>query len=217
MKKPYLIQIPFEQANAEDIWYRHKTWDKNDYSKFQFERAYPELSHDGYLFFKENKDKLIEFYLNDGETDKGRTFQDILNYDYVQLENDHNYIQWIFPTKDKSQFNLTAPILTPETISVLRESADFQKKFELITNKMVEFWGWETECGELFRAYFRLVFEKNDHNFLRVTRFIKSYLCLSTGQLFAGDAKSAILQSALDDSRISKITLVHWINALEGK
>ena len=106
--------------------------------------------------------KLTSFYLGSVD-DHNRTLDYILNQDDEFWELCHNYIQWVFPTSEKSMYNLTVPILldddilywrTNETIKTkLKESYDRYLLF-LVNNQNI----WVT---------------KSDHNHLRISRVLK--------------------------------------------
>lgn len=63
-------------------------------------------------------------------------YEDIMNYNDHQLESDHNFIQWIFPTTTKSAFTHNAPIID---IKELRTYHVEQIVRSL--NKMTDYWG----------------------------------------------------------------------------
>ncbi|MGK7944758.1 MAG: opioid growth factor receptor-related protein, partial [Microcystaceae cyanobacterium] len=48
---------------------------------------------------------LINFYLGNTVDHRGRKIEDIWQWNDHQLESVHDYIQWLFPLKEKSGFN----------------------------------------------------------------------------------------------------------------
>ncbi len=61
---------------------------------------------------KANNDvELIRFFRNEESDSEGRMLEDILKYSSDEIEHRHDFIQWIFPTKEKSRFNRNAPML----------------------------------------------------------------------------------------------------------
>jgi hypothetical protein len=50
--------------------------------------------------------KLINFYLGNECDHRGRNIIAIWQWNNEQLETVHDYIQWLFPLKEKSAFNL---------------------------------------------------------------------------------------------------------------
>ncbi len=62
--------------------------------------------------YKDAKDvDLIRFFRNEVPDFEGRMFEDILKYTSDDIEYQHNYIQWIFPTKEMNQYNFKAPTI----------------------------------------------------------------------------------------------------------
>jgi len=45
-------------------------------------------------------DPLVRFFERSGTDPDGRTLDDLLNLEHSELESDHRYIQWLFPTPD---------------------------------------------------------------------------------------------------------------------
>lgn len=61
--------------------------------------------------------KIIEFYSLRIPDNRNRLLIDIWHQNDNWLEVTHDYIQWLFPLKEESQFNENAPILKIEDIS----------------------------------------------------------------------------------------------------
>lgn len=70
-------------------------------------------------------DQLHLFLRGEGPGPDGKhTIADILDWDYARMERVHNYIQWVFPNKERSQFNMAAPVMTEELAATV--AADLQ-------------------------------------------------------------------------------------------
>ena len=48
--------------------------------------------------------QLVNFYLGDAPDNQGRMIDEILSWKDEQLEDVHDYIQWLFPLKERSAF-----------------------------------------------------------------------------------------------------------------
>lgn len=79
------------------------------------------------------------------------------------LETIHNYIQWVFPLCEPSNYNHGAPILTVREINKIRKCPIAQQNLRMLMWRMIDFYDrtarWLTDY---------------DHNHLRITRIIKS-------------------------------------------
>lgn len=115
---------------------------------------------------EELSNSLINFYLNDEKNIEDVTIKDILAYSANDLELDHYWVQWAFPLKEKSQANLNAPILTDELIKNVISHPGFYEKFSMISNHFFNFLNHGNDKP--------IWINKNNHNYLRITRVIKS-------------------------------------------
>ncbi|CAE7791797.1 DEK1 [Symbiodinium sp. CCMP2456] len=57
---------------------------------------------------------LLAFLRGFGPGPEGKDIEDILAWTLDDWENRHNYIQWLFPTDEESEYHPEAPVLTPE-------------------------------------------------------------------------------------------------------
>lgn len=113
---------------------------------------------------------IIAFYSHQGPDAKGRTLKQIWNFSDRELEETHDYIQWLFPTTEMSMFNHDAPVLTSETICTFLESE------EMISNLITS--------SFIFQRFLKLEDElpfwvkrpggRDNHNCLRISRVITS-------------------------------------------
>ena len=60
---------------------------------------------------------IVLFQLNEGTDSKGRYLNDLWQEDFYFYESCHDYIQWMFPLAEESEYNPDAPVLTEEDIS----------------------------------------------------------------------------------------------------
>ncbi|KDE07615.1 hypothetical protein MVLG_02080 [Microbotryum lychnidis-dioicae p1A1 Lamole] len=105
-----------------------------------------------------------------------------LSHNYAQLESNHSFIQWWFPLRTPG-VNAQAPLLTsnPRELIALRTDPGVQRRFRKSFEIMLDFYGFELDdfdAGTIKRSenyearYRNLV--KNSHNWLRVSRILKS-------------------------------------------
>ncbi|CAJ1407179.1 unnamed protein product [Effrenium voratum] len=57
---------------------------------------------------------LLAFLRGVGPGPEGNELETILQWSLEKWENQHNYIQWLFPTDEESEYHPEAPVLTPE-------------------------------------------------------------------------------------------------------
>lgn len=105
-------------------------------------------------------DPIVTFYLGRSKDCESRGLEDIWEWDNSELERTHDYIQWLFPLPNRSQFNPGAPILTSETIDAFRNNDELRKRLRTSLQIMLKFYGLKS-----------LVAEDGSIEILRSTRF----------------------------------------------
>jgi hypothetical protein len=133
------------------------------------------------------EDDLVSFYLGQSTDDSGRTIYEIHSWNYEQLERVHDYIQWLFPSNRRSQFNWSAPILDNQQITTFRNSDELKSTLLKSFKLMLSFYGFQcVDTDENIRISKSSEFAKRkivwlnygNHNYLRITRILKSLLIL---------------------------------------
>ena len=127
--------------------------------------------------------KLVEFYRGEIPNNEGVFIDEIMTYGYEQLEVDHAYIQWIFPLKERSMFNVDAPLLHDDEITLFKSDPELRGTVSEIICKMLDYFGmyfhrgavnWQEpdpENGHKDPKWWLRFF---NHNFLRMTRMLTS-------------------------------------------
>lgn len=122
--------------------------------------------------------KLIDFYQYNGVTDGGYSLESVQGWSNDKLEVCHDYIQWLFPTNERSVYNPTAPILTLSDCEIFCQSALLKSRLSNSFIVFLKFLGLEYVEGVVVQAKdFEsrcVVFQVANHNWLRITRVILS-------------------------------------------
>jgi len=129
------------------------------------------------------KKDIIGFYEGVVKNQEGYTIDDIISYDVFsdeKLEENHCYIQWIFPLPEKSKTVPDSPVLRKSDIKTFNNRPDLQNKMRTMFNIMLNFYGLnicenkvKTARGEWHLRY-PVWLTTNNHNFLRISRMLKS-------------------------------------------
>jgi len=163
---------------------------------------------------------IILFYLNQITTNKknGYLFNEILQWNDEQLEQVHDYIQYLFPLKEKSQYNKNAPLLTDIDINQFKNNPLLRKHVRKALRKMLSFYGIKKIINTTF--YYQWNGQKkqwlslNNHNYLRLTRIMKFLIMIKMEyesiQLFI--ALCNIYHSDYNSKqlKISQNTMKYW-------
>lgn len=166
--------------------------------------------------------RLLNFFKGNYKDRNNPSVREVLGFNHQELENNHDFIQWLFPTDQSSRFNPTAPVASGNTILTLRKDRAVSERIDEGLEKMLEFYGLADKAG---RIAVRAGKEKHvdgwldhrSHHCLRMTRMLRSL------SLFGKNAQAAKLFTFLSDrvrqlpegqrARLQK-SLEHWRNAL---
>jgi hypothetical protein len=170
---------------------------------------------------------LIEFYRGTGRDNMGRTLSDIRNFTFIELEQRHDYIQWLFPTIAMSQSNTNAPLLTPEIIEQFRSDPILQNQLRVSLRVFLAFLGFDiieatdqTTETLIRSANYSDRLENwltHTHNFLRITRILS---CLRTlglepeARLLFGELQNVYSEN---QNRIGSRTFEYWQRAATNR
>ena len=126
--------------------------------------------------------RLLAFYYGSHPDSHGRMLAEMLKQDDHWFEASHNYIQWLFPTKEHSRVTPDAPVLDKAIIDAFKSDELLQNHLRAALIRILSFYGlkltgtgvvkgpnWEKRKSNWFT--------ENTHNSLRITRILK---CLNT-------------------------------------
>lgn len=175
-------------------------------------------------------DKLIKDFLL-GKEVEGKKLSKIWKYTNEEIENDHRFIQWIFPLDTISRHVIGAPYI--QDMDFFKENP---KEYERIKQNMIDgsldlmlhYYGFEIKDLEMdipnncIKVHIGLTDNPNldwltphNHNYLRITRILKS-LILFDLRPFAQGFLDALLDLNKDKDIIPADSIKHWQNALKN-
>lgn len=159
---------------------------------------------------------ITDFYRGGTPDMRGRTLEEILDWDDGTLEDAHDYIQTLFPLPEPGV--AAAPLLDDEVIAAFRADPALRANLRRSLERMLRFYGFRPTGeavvrGEDFepRADGWLVI--GDHNFLRITRILRSCTLLGL------EAEARAFLTALEDvyseraDTIGERTMAFWRGA----
>lgn len=168
--------------------------------------------------------QLVAFYRGDGRDHRGRSLSDIHAFDVHELEIHHDYIQWLFPLPEPSGANAEAPLLSKEDIAAFESDKSLRKALLQSLRMMMRFYGldlWEGRPyiriarGSSFAERRHVWLTPGNHNFLRISRMLRSLTLLGLG------AYATALLKCLEDiygkeaSTIGNTTMEYWRRAVK--
>lgn len=132
--------------------------------------------------------QLVDFYRGQAPDSEGRRVDEIQSWSDEDLEIMHDFIQWLFPLPEPSQYNPEAPILTQTDISIFRSDVSIRANLRRSFERILTFLGLTiTPTGAVIQGpnFFERVPEvwaAPNHNWLRITRILKSLSLLGLEQ-----------------------------------
>lgn len=163
---------------------------------------------------------VLAFYEGRGRDQSGRTLADVLAFDFLSRESEHDYIQWLFPIPEPSGANPHAPVLTDAAICEFRARPELRQRLLDSFRFMLDFFGLELARGDTGEPVVRegpdlirraeVWLYPGSHNFLRISRILR---CL---RLLGLDTEAAAFLSWLEDLHrrrpelVPERTLRYW-------
>lgn len=153
------------------------------------------------------KSEIVLFYESQCSDTRGRFLDDILKFSHYQLEKTHDYIQFLFPNRDESAVNPSAPVLTDAVVAEFKACPELRAAVKRSLDTMIKFYEMDKEnpwwCT------------KNNHNYLRCTRILNTLREFGmTNEL--DQFYSDLTRIADDNEVINNLTQSYWENAYHG-
>ena len=146
----------------------------------------------------------VNFLTNKEPDFNNRFLQDIWEYSDIEIEHTHDFIQILFPLNEES--NSVSHGIFLDSEEIIRNI----KNNEAVKNNIIKSSKWFLS----FLARNSHWKSKHDHNYLRVTRIIKSLRLLVSDQE-ANKFYESFMQLVDENlkSKINSTTLTYWENA----
>ncbi len=126
--------------------------------------------------------QIVQFFRGQAKDSSGRLLATLQKWPDDQLEDVHDFIQWMFPLRERSGVNPGAPVLEETTIAAFHEDEILRETLRISFLRMLRFYGAEWRDSKVVDAHnFQTQAENwlwpGNHNHLRITRILK---CLHT-------------------------------------
>jgi hypothetical protein len=183
---PFTNQAAFEKRPASIVSSRAYNVAKTDVIIVAITSQVHSPSSLGKVVNTRKPEDLLAFYRGLAADNRGRYLQEILLWDDVDLENVHDYIQWLFPTFERSVFQPDVPVLTKEISVVFRVDPELQDRLRTSFGRLLQFYGFRIDLSSAIRIVAAQNFPeraevwvtRGNHNHLRITRILKSLTAL---------------------------------------
>ena len=159
------------------------------------------------------RNKLVDltgFFRNEEADNLGRYHKDILLFTNEEIEYEHNFIQWIFPTIEKSRFNSDAPTLEENFGERFQKDelakSNYCKSCQLYLNYI----GFHCEQGRIECIRPGRIYELPSHNYLRITRMLNSLNQVGNNTCSVNLYQALMKEIKTDSNKIDEKTLKYW-------
>ena len=85
--------------------------------------------------------QLLDFYRGEGTDAEGRSLHELWSWSNDELEQVHDFIQWMFPLREPSRFNPDAPLLTAADVAAFRSDAFLRSRLTKSFKRILVFLG----------------------------------------------------------------------------
>lgn len=166
--------------------------------------------------------QIVDFYEDRGQNPSGHSYSQVMRYSDDELEAHHDFVQFLFPTKQQSKYAKGSTPITDIEISIFKTNLTLMNKFKQALVRMSSFYGLKfdekTNSFSYANGYqnrFKEWVQSGNHNFLRLTRILT---CLNlmdmskeAGSLF--QCLSNIYDYGQNSNIIGKETYKFWASA----
>jgi hypothetical protein len=144
--------------------------------------------------------QILDFYKDKGLA-AGRTFHQVLNLSDQELEDNCDWVQWVFPLPEPSKMQPDSPVATQDDFNVIATTPELKMRMLAALGRYLAF----LDCTFKWRR-------ATDHNHLRITRVIRC-LCLSG----LNDPAYDVFEYVRDKvgTTVGKQTVWYWEEALK--
>jgi len=150
--------------------------------------------------------ELFNFYKGIEVNIDGNSIETILGSSIEEFEAAHNFVQWLLPLPEASQYNPSAPLLDNETIQAMKDDdecmVNLNRVYSYFKNFLESHDSWVT---------------KRNHNFQRITRAIRCLVLFNRKTLAKNIYCVAVGALVNHPDIVDDGTLNYWEDALDGR
>lgn len=168
---------------------------------------------------------ILAFYSGQQPDSRGRMIEDIWSWDYAKLESTHDYIQWLFPLRERSKFNRNAPVLTDEVVAAFKSDKNLRLRLFKSFKVMLKFYGlqcskWdnpeiEVSKSDEYESRKGEWINPRNHNYLRITRILTSLRILGLSNYALSFFNCLAQIYSLESQNIGTETYNFWRKAVD--
>lgn len=176
-------------------------------------RVMPRSSQKQSTFAGSQNELLLRFFRGEEDERIRHTLSRITEFSDEEMEMYHDFIQWIFPTMEQSEYHPSAPTIDGKFAHALHQNACALAGYCKGCRRYLRYMGFECKGeGNICRIPNTLPFwQLPGHNYLRITRVLNSLR--QTGHMECSKALYAQMMQILDadpTNYVGRTTLEYW-------
>jgi hypothetical protein len=149
---------------------------------------------------------LVLYFLGTGTDGAGRTLSQVMSKDDSWHERTHDHIQWMLPTRRRSQHEPGAPVLTDADVQTFRARRDLRETYSFAVDRFKKFLRLDQMCPPWVRP--------RDHNHKRITRLLESLRDLGFEERAARVLEQVLRIDVMNKGVIDRESVDYWKKAL---
>jgi len=150
---------------------------------------------------------IVQFFLDQGRDGGGRTLTQVMQKDNSWFERTHDYVQWLLPTRRRSQYEPSAPVLTDRDVQVFQVRRDLREAYSFGVDRMKRF----LELDQMRPFWVR----RRDHNHKRISRLIESLMDMGLEERARRVLEQVLRADSSNPGEIDPEAVSHWKQACE--
>jgi hypothetical protein len=163
---------------------------------------------------------IVDFLCGQRSDWDGRWLTDIRQWEDEQLEDDHHYIQWLFPLTTESEATFS-PVLRDFEVVELQNDPMLQEQMIISFCQMLTFYGFalrekhgqiDVLPSERHRARLRVWMTPNNHNYQRISRILGSLTLAGLGKYASAffEALERLYKTPEGQAGIDGVAMWYW-------
>lgn len=162
---------------------------------------------------------IVDYYAGRGTDAAGRHLEQVWRFGPAELETRHDFIQWLFPLREPSRYNASAPLLTPADEEAFRREPGLQENLLRSLDVMLGFYGLRRDGPVVAPADMAAMarapwLAPGDHNHLRLSRIVQSLHILGQEDLARSLQGLLLAIAKAFPDRVAPRTVEVWSNLL---
>lgn len=153
---------------------------------------------------------LMRFFRNEQPDNRDRYHKDILQFGKNEIEYKHDFIQWIFPTIEKSQFHPEAPTFEENFSERFQKDELAKSNYCRSCQMYLNYIGFRCVQGKIECIKQGQIYELPSHNYLRITRMLNSLNQVGNNTCSVNLYQALMKEVRADSNKIDERTIKYW-------